>query len=137
VRAWQWLVLLFGIGVLAYVGLVLALVLAGRRGDARALAGFVPDCVVLFRRLIGDPRVPRSRKLLLAGLVAYLASPIDLVPDFIPVAGQLDDAIVVALVLRIVLRGSGEDLVSEHWPGPPQSLAVIRRLAYGRTSRTA
>jgi uncharacterized membrane protein YkvA (DUF1232 family) len=136
-RAWQWLLLLFGIGVLAYVGLVLALVLAGRRGDARALAGFVPDCVVLFRRLIGDPRVPRSRKLLLAGLVAYLASPIDLVPDFIPVAGQLDDAIVVALVLRIVLRGSGEDLVSEHWPGPPQSLAVIRRLAYGRTSRTA
>jgi uncharacterized membrane protein YkvA (DUF1232 family) len=137
VRAWQWLLLLFGIGVLAYVGLVLALVLAGRRGDARALAGLVPDCVVLFRRLIGDPRVPRSRKLLLAGLVAYLASPIDLVPDFIPVAGQLDDAIVVALVLRIVLRGSGEDLVSEHWPGPPQSLAVIRRLAYGRTSRTA
>jgi uncharacterized membrane protein YkvA (DUF1232 family) len=136
-RAWQWLLLLFGIGVLAYVGLVLALVLAGRRGDARALAGFVPDCVVLFRRLIGDPRVPRSRKLLLAGLVAYLASPIDLVPDFIPVAGQLDDAIVVALVLRIVLRGSGEDLVSEHWPGPPQSLAVIRRLAYGRASRTA
>jgi hypothetical protein len=54
-RAWQWLLLLFGIGVLAYVGLVLALVLAGRRGDARALAGFVPDCVVLFRRLIASP----------------------------------------------------------------------------------
>jgi uncharacterized membrane protein YkvA (DUF1232 family) len=133
-RAWQWLLLFLGLGVLAYAGAVLALVRAGRRGEARALAGFVPDCVVLFRRLIADPRVPRSRKLMLAGLVVYLASPIDLVPDFIPVAGQLDDAILVALVLRIVVRGSGESLVSEHWPGPQQSLSVIRRLAYGRAS---
>jgi uncharacterized membrane protein YkvA (DUF1232 family) len=136
VPAWQWLLLVLAVALIAYAAVVLALIRAGRRSDARALAGFIPDCVVLFRRLIVDQRVPRSRKLLLAGLIVYLASPIDLIPDFIPVAGQLDDAILVALVLRIVLRGSGEALVLEHWPGPRQSLGVIRRLAYGRRTQT-
>jgi len=113
---------------LAFVGLLL---LRGRRSDARALAGFVPDCVVLFRRLLGDGRVSRPRKLLLLGLVAYLVLPIDLVPDFIPVAGQLDDAILVALVLRAVLKGAGPALVREHWPGPAASLGLMLRLAGG------
>lgn len=108
---------------------VLALLVAGRRSDARAWARFIPDCVVLVRRLLGDPRVPRSRKLLLVALVGYLALPFDLVPDFIPVAGQLDDAILVALVLRTVLRAGGPALLDEHWPGPERSLAVVRRLA--------
>jgi uncharacterized membrane protein YkvA (DUF1232 family) len=114
-----------------YLAFVVFLLLRGRRSDARALAGFVPDCVVLFRGLLGDGRVSRSRKLLLLGLVAYLALPIDLVPDFIPVAGQLDDAILVALVLRAVLRGAGPSLVREHWPGPAASLALMLRLAGG------
>jgi uncharacterized membrane protein YkvA (DUF1232 family) len=114
-----------------YAAGVAALVLAGRRTDARALAGFVPDCVVLFKRLLGDARVPRRRKALVGCAVVYLVMPIDLVPDFIPVAGQLDDALLVALVLRTVLRSSGESLLREHWPGPEQSLQVIRRLAYG------
>ena len=113
---------------LAFVGLLL---LRGRRSDARALAGFVPDCVVLFRRLLGDGRVSRPRKLLLLGLLAYLVLPIDLVPDFIPVAGQLDDAILVALVLRAVLKGAGPALVREHWPGPAASLGLMLRLAGG------
>jgi uncharacterized membrane protein YkvA (DUF1232 family) len=112
---------------------VVGLLVAGRRSGARALAGFVPDCVVLFRRLLGDARVPRRRKLLLAALAGYLAMPFDLVPDFIPVAGQLDDAILVALVLRAVLRGGGTELIREHWPGPEESLAVVLRLA-GRVS---
>ncbi len=121
-----------------YALAVLALVVAGRRGDARALAGFVPDCVVLVRRLLGDPRVPRRRRVLLLLLVAYLASPIDLVPDVIPVAGQLDDAILVALVLRALLRGGGEALVREHWPGPERSLGVLLALARPReTGRRA
>ncbi len=94
--------------VALYVLFVLGLLVLGRRSDARALAGFVPDCVVLFKRLLGDRRIPRARKLWLAALMVYLASPIDLVPDFIPVAGQLDDAILVALVLRAVLRLAGE-----------------------------
>ena len=117
-----------------YALAVLALVLAGRRTDARALAGFLPDCVVLLRRLLADPRVPRRHKLALGALVAYLAMPIDLVPDFIPVAGQLDDVILLALVLRRVLRGSGDALLGEHWPGPERSLAVLLRLA-GQPSR--
>jgi uncharacterized membrane protein YkvA (DUF1232 family) len=95
------------------------------------LARFVPDCVVLVRRLLGDPAVPRSSKLLLGGLVAYLASPVDLVPDFVPVAGQVDDALMVALVLRSVLRRSGAQKVREHWPGPERSLAVLLQLTIG------
>ena len=128
----QWALIGLGAVLVLYLALVLALIVARRRVDARALAGFVPDCVVLFKRLLSDPRMVWWRKALLAGVIVYLISPIDLVPDFIPVAGQLDDALVVALVLRSVLRGSGEALLREHWPGPPQSLLVIRRLAYGR-----
>ncbi len=123
------------IGTLAvlilYAAFVIGLLLLGRRGDARALAGFIPDCIVLFRRLMGDRRVPRSRKLLLAGLIAYLAMPFDLVPDFIPVAGQLDDLIITALALRVVLRSGGPTLLEEHWPGPSESLRAIMRISFG------
>ena len=118
------------IAVVLYGLAVLALVLAGRRTDARALAGFIPDCIVLVRRLLGDERVPRSRKLLLGVLLAYLAMPLDLVPDLIPVAGQLDDAIVTALVLRVVLRSGGDALLREHWPGPERSRELVARLAF-------
>jgi uncharacterized membrane protein YkvA (DUF1232 family) len=115
--------------VLMYAAFVLGLIIAGRRTDARAWAAFIPDCLVLFKRLIGDPRVPRARKLLLGALVGYLAMPIDLVPDFIPIAGQLDDAIVVGLVLRSVLRAAGEAPIREHWPGPDSGLRLIMRVA--------
>jgi uncharacterized membrane protein YkvA (DUF1232 family) len=132
---WQWLIFGAGIALAVYVAFIVWLLLAGRRQDARALAGFIPDCVMLFRRLLGDHRVPRRAKLLLLALIAYLATPIDLVPDFIPVAGQLDDAIIVAFVLRTIVRSGGPELVREHWPGPPASLAVLLRLAYGRADR--
>jgi uncharacterized membrane protein YkvA (DUF1232 family) len=112
-----------------YALFVLALFLTGRRSQARSLAGFVPDCAVLFKRLLGDRRVPRRRKLALGLLAVYLASPIDLVPDFIPVAGQLDDAILVALVLRSLVRSGGAAVVREHWPGPEDSLRAVLRLA--------
>ena len=117
--------------VAAYAGFVLALVVAGRRTHARALAGFVPDCAILFKRLLADPRVARRRRLAIGLLAVYFASPIDLVPDFIPVAGQLDDAILAVLVLRGVIRGAGEGVVREHWPGPEASLAPLLRLAGG------
>jgi uncharacterized membrane protein YkvA (DUF1232 family) len=84
---------------------------------------------VLVSRLARDPRVPRRRKLLLLALVGYLALPFDLVPDFIPVAGQLNDAIIVALVLRHLVKTDGEPLLRELWPGPEQSLVLILRLA--------
>ena len=113
----------------AYAALIVALLVAGRRGDARALATFIPDCLVLFRGLMRDPGVPTGRKLLLGASLVYLAMPIDLVPDFIPVAGQLDDAIVVALVVRSVVRSAGPDLLRAHWRGPDRSLEAILRLA--------
>jgi uncharacterized membrane protein YkvA (DUF1232 family) len=128
--AGEWLVVAGVTALGLYVLAVVALVARGRRTDARALAGFIPDCLVLVRRLLADARVPRSRKLLCGALLAYLALPFDVVPDFIPVAGQLDDAILVVIALRVLLRGSGPRLLAEHWPGPRQSLMVILRFAY-------
>jgi uncharacterized membrane protein YkvA (DUF1232 family) len=130
VTAW----LLYGLGaaLAVYLLAVLALVLAGRRTNARALAGFVPDCVVLMTRLLRDPRVPRRSKVLVAALLPYLALPFDLIPDFIPVAGQLDDAILVALVLRSVVRRTDPELVRELWPGPEASLQLVLRLSRSR-----
>lgn len=112
-----------------YAAFVVWLILLGRRQDARALATFVPDCISLVTRLARDPRVPRARKLLLLALIGYLAFPFDLVPDFIPVAGQLDDVLIVALVLRSFIRSGGEDLIRELWRGPERSLALVLRLA--------
>jgi uncharacterized membrane protein YkvA (DUF1232 family) len=121
--------LLYGLAIAAgvYALMVIALAVAGRGETAKVVARFVPDCVVLFGRLMRDPRVPRRRKLLVAALLPYLAMPIDLVPDFIPVAGQLDDAVLVAFVLRRVARGE-PGLVVEHWPGPKSSLDFLLRL---------
>jgi uncharacterized membrane protein YkvA (DUF1232 family) len=123
-----WVGLTVGVMLFLYATFVGALIVGGRRAHAHAAARFIPDLVVLFRRLLGDPRLPRRHKLLVAALILYLAMPFDLVPDFIPVAGQLDDALIVALVLRVVVRGR-PDLVAEYWPGPPESLRVIQRLA--------
>lgn len=97
--------------------------------NARALARFIPDCLRLFKRLIGDRRVALRHKLPLVLLVGYLASPIDLIPDFIPVLGQLDDAALLAIALRWVVKAAGPELVSEHWPGPQESLRAVLRLA--------
>jgi uncharacterized membrane protein YkvA (DUF1232 family) len=97
--------------------------------SARALAGFIPNCVVLIRRLAADGRVARRHKLLLVALAGYLALPLDLVPDFISVVGLLDDAVVVALALRVLLRAGGPELVREHWRGPESSVALVFRLA--------
>jgi uncharacterized membrane protein YkvA (DUF1232 family) len=120
--------------VAVYAVFVIALVLLGRREGARALAGFVPDCAVLVGRLLRDRRVPRRHKILLGVLVAYLAMPLDIVPDFIPVAGQLDDAIFVLLVLRTILRRAPAALLAEHWPGPRSSLERMLRLSRGGTA---
>ena len=116
--------------LVAYLGVVMAFVVAGRRTDARAVAGFVPDCVVLCRRLLADRRVPWRHRALLAGLVAYLASPLDLIPDFIPVLGYLDDALIAVLALRTVRGGIARSVVRQHWPGPPQSLRVVERVVW-------
>jgi uncharacterized membrane protein YkvA (DUF1232 family) len=125
----QWPLFLGLSAVVVYAIFVGGLALAGRSGDARALAGFIPDCIVLFRRLLGDPRMPRRYRAIVVALLVYLAFPFDVVPDFIPVAGQIDDAVVVALALRAILRGGGLEMIEEHWPGPRSSLSLILKLA--------
>jgi uncharacterized membrane protein YkvA (DUF1232 family) len=129
-----WLILLVAAGAAAgiYAALLAALVLTGRRAGARAFARFVPDCAVLAKRLLGDPRMPRRHKLLLGATLVYLASPIDLVPDFVPVVGQLDDALLVWIVLRRALGSCSPSVLAEHWPGPPTSLDVVLRLTRSR-----
>ena len=127
--AWGWIGVGVGVALAIYAAFLLTLLLLGRKTDARAWAGFVPDCAILCTRLIRDGRVPRRHKLLLVGLVAYLSMPIDLIPDFIPVVGALDDAIIVAIVLRTLFRSAGPGIVREHWPGPQQSLDLMLRLA--------
>ena len=106
------------------IGVLVAL---GRRSQARELAALLPNLVVLFRALLGDPRVPRSSKRWVWFALVWCISPIDLIPEFIPVAGPLDDAIVAALVLRHVLRRTDRAVLAEHWRGDPATLdAVIR-----------
>ena len=95
----------------------------------REVARFLPDCFVLFQRLLRDPRVPWRAKVAVGLLVPYLASPIDLIPDFLPVIGQLDDAALAALALRYVARRAGTDLIRHHWPGSESGLQTILRLA--------
>jgi uncharacterized membrane protein YkvA (DUF1232 family) len=89
----------------------------------------VPDCAVLFKRLLGDPRVPRRAKIALALVVPYLALPFDLIPDFIPVIGQLDDALLVAAAVAYVARTAGRGVIEELWPGSPGGLRAVLALA--------
>ncbi len=126
---WEWLLVSLAVLVVAYAVFIALLIATGRRESARVLATFIPDCIVLVSRLAREPRVPRRRKALLLGVVAYLALPFDLVPDFIPVAGQLDDVVIVALVLRYFVTAGGESLIRELWPGPERSLELVLGLA--------
>jgi uncharacterized membrane protein YkvA (DUF1232 family) len=122
-----WGLLLISLGF--YVVGVAALIAAGRREDARALAGFIPDCVVLVGRLARDARISRARRASLFLVLGYLALPIDLVPDFLPGIGQLDDAVLLGLALRLVVHGGDLELVREAWPGPQASLSIVLRAA--------
>jgi uncharacterized membrane protein YkvA (DUF1232 family) len=129
---WGWVLVAVGA---VYLALVVALGVAGRRGKAVALARLIPDCAGLVRGLLRDPRVPRRWRWALAGLFVYLVMPIDLVPDFIPVAGHVDDAVLVVVVLRGVLRAAGPAVVAEHWAGSQSVLAMLTRVAAPRSPR--
>lgn len=89
----------------------------------------LPDVIRLLRRLAADPDLPRGVRVRLGLLLGYLLLPFDLVPDFIPVLGYADDAIVVALALRAVVRRAGPAALARHWPGTPAGLATLHRLA--------
>ena len=88
----------------------------------------VPDVLRLLKRLSADKTLPRGVRIRLVLLLGYLALPIDLVPDFIPVLGYADDVVVVAIVLRSVVRVAGPQAIERHWPGTPEGLHVIRTL---------
>lgn len=95
--------------------------------DLREAKRFVPDLVRLLRALAADPSVGVRRRLVL--LLGYLALPIDLIPDVIPVLGYADDVIVIGLVLRSVVRRAGGAAIDRHWTGTPAGLALVRRLS--------
>lgn len=123
------LLIALGIAVGVWVLAILALLVIGRRTAARQLATLLPNLIRLFRGLLHDTRVPIGSKVLLAFAIAWFVSPIDLVPEFIPVFGPLDDAVVAALVLRHVLRKAGRDVIAEHWSGDQATLGVLLRVA--------
>ena len=115
--------------VAVWVLAVAALFLFGRKTTARELVSLLPNLIRLFRGLLGDERVPRSSKALLMVAAVWLASPIDLIPEFLPGIGALDDAVVAALVLRHLVKRAGPEIVRSHWHGDPRSLGVMLRLA--------
>jgi uncharacterized membrane protein YkvA (DUF1232 family) len=113
------------IAVAVIVGSWVLLIMLARRlppGLARDLAGFLPDCVTVVRRLCKDPRVPRRAKLAVAFAAVWVLSPIDLIPEFLPVIGPLDDIVVVALALRYAGRTVPRNVLLEAWPGNPDLL---------------
>jgi uncharacterized membrane protein YkvA (DUF1232 family) len=107
---------------------VVVLVVVGRVLLARELALLLPNLIRLFTGLLRDGRVPLRAKIVLAVASVWLASPIDLIPEFIPIAGSFDDAIVAALALRFVLRTTDGGVVREHWRGDPATLERLLRL---------
>jgi uncharacterized membrane protein YkvA (DUF1232 family) len=125
----SWLLLALVVLAVVYLALIAAIAIGSRQWDLRMIAKLVPYCAVLFKRLLGDPRVSLGWKVASALALVYIAFPFDLVPDFIPVLGQLDDAIIIALVLRGLLRSAGPRLMREHWPGPTALLIPLERFA--------
>ena len=135
-----WQTLLGVVGGLLLLWLVLLLVLWRVRPDGlttSAALRLLPDLVRLVRRLAADRELPRGVRVRLWLLLGYLLMPIDLVPDFVPVLGYADDAVVVALALRSVVRSAGADALARHWPGDQAGLDVVGRLAGVRSPTTS
>ncbi|MFC3491672.1 YkvA family protein [Glycomyces rhizosphaerae] len=129
---WFWSVVVGCAVSILVVWLILIAVMmtTGRRFDRAALQEvlrLLPDLLRLLGRLATDRQVPLGVRVRLWLLLAYLASPIDLVPDFIPVIGYADDAVITAVVLRSVVRGAGPDVLERHWPGTDEGLAAVLR----------
>ena len=126
---WSWVVAVGGGLLFLWLALAVALWVV-RPDDARVREALrlLPDLVRLLRRLAADRSLPRGLRVRLWLLLGYLAMPFDLVPDFVPVIGYADDAVLVAVVLRSVVRRAGTEAVERYWPGTPDGLAAIGRL---------
>jgi uncharacterized membrane protein YkvA (DUF1232 family) len=125
----RWLLIGLGSTAALWALAVASLAIAGRGTQARELATLLPNLISLFRGLRKDPAVPRSSKFLMLVALIWIASPIDLIPEFIPVLGPLDDVVVAALVLRRVIRSAGPDVARTHWRGNEDSLRILLRAA--------
>lgn len=126
-RWWWWALL--ALGVFAAVVLIGAISVRRSRTALIELVRLVPVCLVLLRDVMRDPAVPRRAKIAPALALVYLAIPIDLIPDFIPGLGYLDDALIVAWAVRHLITGAGRERVSDHWKGDPAALERVLRLA--------
>jgi uncharacterized membrane protein YkvA (DUF1232 family) len=134
VRVWWRALLAAVLGLLLVYALLLVLLwrYARRHPETvglRDVVRLLPDLLRLLRRLAGDGSLPPGVRVRLVLLLVYLATPFDLVPDFVPVVGYADDVLVVALVLRSVVRRAGPEALGRHWPGSPEGLSVLLRLA--------
>ena len=120
-----------GAGLLVLWGVLLLLLWRARLPDltVREALRLLPDLVRLVRRLAADRSLPTGVRVRLWALLVYLLSPVDLVPDFLPVIGYADDVVVVAWALRSVVRRAGYEALERHWPGQPAGLAVVSRVA--------
>jgi uncharacterized membrane protein YkvA (DUF1232 family) len=127
---WRLLVGLVAGLVLAWALLLIALARVANDGSSwRDKLRLVPDVVGLLRRMAADETLPRGVRVRLWLLLAYLAMPVDIVPDFLPVIGYADDAVVAALVLRSVARRAGKEALTRHWHGTSDGLAAVLWLA--------
>ncbi|MGY4709583.1 YkvA family protein [Mycolicibacterium sp. CBM1] len=128
----QWWMIPVGIAAaLAVIWLALAVTLWLAKPDdvgIQDMLRLLPDVLRLLKRLATDPALPRRLRVALIVLLAFIASPIDLIPDFLPVIGFADDVIITALVLRWVSRTAGPQALTRHWPGTADGLAAVRRL---------
>jgi uncharacterized membrane protein YkvA (DUF1232 family) len=127
---WQWGLIALATVTLATMAVATTLALIKRK--TRRFARHAPQVTILCRDLIGDPRVSPFNKLILRVLVGYLELPLDLIPDFIPIIGRLDDELVVGLAIRTALRSANAELIRQHWPGPETPPKHILKRAKGR-----
>ncbi len=130
---WQALVAVGGGLLLLWLALLTTLWITRRNSSDQAtlreVLRLLPDVIRLMRRLATNHDLPRGVRVRLWLLLGYLLFPFDLIPDFVPVLGYADDALLVALVLRSVTRRAGADALARHWPGTPAGLRTVQRLA--------
>ena len=126
---WQPIAIVVGSLVAAWLVVVVVLALARPDRDTiRQTMRLLPDSLRLLRRLAADRAIPFRTRVLVWILIGYLVSPIDVIPDFVPVVGYADDVIIASLVLRHLVRQAGPEKLRGHWPGSPEGLAQLMRL---------